>query len=184
MSLSNTIASYGVIFFLVCCVLILVWIFLLAPLPYLISTAVLKIEKRGYWKAFGTAILGGLAGGIVSAIITLIINAITGGVGTLSLTDMNNIPVFLGMLLSRLWLGSVISLVASILVQMAIASGLYGVSFGKGTLIWLLAWVFSLLIGVVLFILAFVLSAAGLFHLPNLGNIGNQIQQLIPGFTL
>jgi hypothetical protein len=182
MSLSNSFASLGIIFFLVCCVLVLVWIFLLAPLPYIISAAVLKIEKRGYWKAFGTAILGSLAGGIISALITFIFSLIMGGKAALTLNDLNNVPLFLGALVSRLWLGSLVSLVASILVQMLIASGLYGVSFGKGALIWLLAWIFSLLIGFVLFILGLLLSLIGI--IPNLNNIGNQIQQLMPGFTL
>lgn len=183
MSLSNSIASLGIIFFLVCCVFVLVWIFLLAPLPYIISAAILKIEKRGYWKAFGTAILGALAGGIISAIITFIINAITGGGGNLSSTDLNNIPVFIGLLVSRLGVGLFFSTIASILVQMLIAAGLYGVKFGKGALIWLLAWVFSLLIGVVVFLLGFLLSLIGI--VPNLGNITNQIQQIMPpGFSL
>jgi hypothetical protein len=182
MSLSNSLASLGVIFFLVCCVLILVEIFLLAPLPYIISAAVLKIEKRGYWKAFGTAILGALAGGIISALITFIFSLIMGGSAQLTMNDLNNVPLFLGALVSRLWLGSLLSFVASIMVQILIASGLYGVSFGKGALIWLLSWVFAILIGVVLFIIGLGLSLIGI--IPNLGNIGNQIQNLMPGFTL
>jgi len=184
MNLSNTLASAGIIFFLVCCVLVLVWIFLLAPLPYIISAAVLKVEKRGYWKAFGTAILGGLAGGIISALITFIFSLIMGGTSALTMNDLNNIPLVLGTLVSRLWLGSLVSMVASILVQMLIASGLYGVNFGKGALIWLLAWVFTILIGIVFGILGLLLSLSGIFNSVNLGNIGNQIQQMLPGFNL
>ena len=79
MNLSNALGNVGIIFFLVCCAGFLISIFLIGPLPYIISAAVLKIEKRGYWKAFGTFILGGLAGGVISAIITFIFSAITGG---------------------------------------------------------------------------------------------------------
>jgi hypothetical protein len=181
MSLSSSLASLGIIAILVCCVSVLVWIFLLAPLPYLISAALLKIERRGYWKAFGTAVLGGLAGGIISAIITFIFSAIAGGAGALTLNNINNLPVFMGALLGRLWLGSLLSFIASILIQILIASGLYGVSFGKGALIWLLAVVFSILISIVLGILFVILAAIGI--LPNVGSISSQIQNMIPGVT-
>ena len=186
MSLANNFASLGIIFFLVCCVFVLLWLFLLGPLPYIISAAVLKIEKRGYWKAFGTFILGALAGGIVSALITFIFSLITGGTSGLPTNNVNAIPAWIGLFLSRLWLGGAIAFVASILVQMLIAAGLYGVSFGKGAVIWLLAWVFSILIGVVVFLIGLGLSLIGI--VPNLGNItnqiNNQIQQLAPGFSL
>jgi hypothetical protein len=181
MNLSNVLGNLGIIFFLVCCAGFLISIFLIGPLPYIISAAVLKIEKRGYWKAFGTFILGGLAGGVISAIITFIFSAITGGMGAFSLNDINNILPFLMTLLSRMWLVSLISAVASILVQMAITGGLYGVSFGKGALIWLLGLVFSILITIVLVILAVVLSTIGV--LPSFNDLGNQLQQMIPGIT-
>ena len=181
MNIPTALSNLGIIALLLCCVFFLVWIFLLGPLPYIISAAVLKIEKRGYWKAFGSAILGGLAGGIISAIITYIVSLLTGGTAALSLNNFNNVPALIGLLVSRLLLGTVIAWIISALVEIAITGGLYGVGFGKGALIWLLALVFSILIGIVLALLGFVLSLIGL--LPNLSNLGNQIQQIIPGMT-
>jgi len=61
----------------------LVVLFGIAPLPYIISAAVLKIPKRGYWKAFGSAILGGLAGSATMIVVILITAAITGSFASL-----------------------------------------------------------------------------------------------------
>jgi hypothetical protein len=171
-------ASVGLIAILVSCVFLLVSIFLLAPLPYIIAAAILKIERRGYWKAFGTAILGGLAGMVISLLINLLLSALMGGTAKLSLTDLNNLPLFLTSYLSKAWLGAMLGWIASTLVTMLIASGLYGVGFGKGALIWLLGLVFSILIGIAVFLIFFVLSIAGL--LPSLQNL--DLKNLLPGY--
>jgi hypothetical protein len=179
----SAFASLGIFALLACCGGLLLSIFLFGPLPYLISAAVLKIENRGYWKAFGTFILGWLASSIISAIIGVIFSAVTGGFGSYSLSNPNDIYPFLMNLLNRAWLVGLISFVVSILVQVAITAGLYRVSFGKGFLICLLALVFAILISVVLGLLAFVLSLAGI--LPSLKDLGNlpNFQNLIPGLT-
>jgi hypothetical protein len=171
-------ASVGLIAILVSCVFLLVSIFLLAPLPYIIAAAILKIEKRGYWKAFGTAILGGLAGMVISLLINLLLSSLMGGTAKLSLTDLNNLPLFLTSYLSKAWLGAMLGWIASTLVTMLIAAGLYGVGFGKGALIWLLGVVFSILIGIAVFLIFFVLSIAGL--LPTLQNL--DLKNLLPGY--
>ncbi len=177
MNLTN-LASFGIIAILISCVFILIGIFLLAPLPYIISAAVLKIEKRGYWKAFGTAILGGLAGMVLSLLINMLLSALMGGAAKVSLTDINNLPLFITSYLSKAWLGAALGWIASTLVTMLIAAGLYGVSFGKGALIWLLALVFGILIGIAVFLVFFILSVAGL--LPFLRNL--DLKNLLPGY--
>ncbi len=172
------LASFGLIAILISCVFLLVSIFLLAPLPYIIAAAILKIEKRGYWKAFGTAILGGLAGMVISFLINLLLSGLLGGAAKLSLTDLNNLPLFLTSFLSKAWLGVTLGWIASTLVTMLIAAGLYGVSFGKGALIWLLALVFGILIGVAVFLIFFILSVVGV--LPALRNL--DLNNLLSGY--
>jgi hypothetical protein len=78
-------------------------------------------------------------------------------------------------------LGTLIAWVISALVQIAITGGLYGVGFGKGALIWLLALVFSILIGIVIALILVLLSLIGL--LPTLSNLGNSLQNLMPNIT-
>lgn len=168
--LFGNLLGAGVLAIVLSCVFFLVSLFLIAPLPYIISAAILKIPNRNYWKAFGSAILGGLAGAAVTAVVTGIMIAITG-------SNINSVfsKGILGLMGSLIFIGVLVGWAGSIVVEMAITGGLYQVGFGKGALIWLLALVFGFLIGVVITLILFVISfAAG-------ASLFNNIQKLIQG---
>jgi hypothetical protein len=74
-------SNFGPIFFVllgVSCLLFLVSLFILMPMPYLFSAIVLKVETRGYWKAFGAAILSAMAGSAASSTIYFLLGRVLG----------------------------------------------------------------------------------------------------------
>jgi len=182
--LTNFLAL-GALWIVLACVIFLIILFGIAPLPYIISAAVLKIPNRGYWKAFGSAILGGLAGSATATVVVLITAAITGSFATLR--NATGFGGFFGLIGGTMIIGWLIGWAGSIVVQMAITGALYQVGFGKGALIWLLAAVFGFLIGVVIMLIMFVISAAavGSFYnaIINFFRSGN-LQYYIPSLLL
>lgn len=170
--LFGSLLGGSILVIVLACVIFLVILFGIAPLPYIISAAVLKIPNRGYWKAFGSAVLGGLAGAATTAVVVLIMAAITGSFASLRAASGN---AFLGMMGGVMIIGWLVGWAGSIVVEMAITGGLYGVGFGKGALIWLLAVVFGFLIGVVLTLILFVISFA------TVAALWSQFRNLFPG---
>jgi hypothetical protein len=172
--LANFLGGSIVLVIVLSCVIFLIALFGIAPLPYIISAAVLKIPNRGYWKAFGSAILGSLAGSATAAVAVLIVAAITGSFSSLSLRA-GSTSGLLPLLGGGMFIGWLLGWAGSIVVQMAITGALYQAGFGKGALIWLLAWVFGLLIGVVVFVIIFAVSAS------TIANLWRQLQGLFQG---
>lgn len=138
-SLFSFIANIGLA---IICPGVLIWIFLLAPLPYVIGAAVVKVEKRNYWRAFGV--------GTITAITGLIISLLLGWIPAV---------------------GLIVAFIAGSLVEILIIMGLYSTTFGRATLVWLVALIFVWLIRVLLVLGALALTGVGL----------SEIIQLIPG---
>lgn len=138
-SILSFIASIGLV---IICPGVLIWMFLLAPLPYIIGAAIVKVEKRNYWRAFGV--------GIITAITGLIISLLLGW-----------IPV----------VGLVVAFIAGSLVEILIIMGLYSSTFGKATLVWLVALILVWLIRVLLVLGMLAITGVGL----------SEIIQQIPG---
>jgi ABC-type multidrug transport system fused ATPase/permease subunit len=176
MNVGNLLGG-GILVIVLSCVIFLAVLFGILPLPYIISAAVLKIPNRNYWKAFGSAILGGLAGAATSVVVVLIMAAITGSLSSLSLRS-NSSSGLLPLMGGAMIFGWLLGWGGSIVVEMAITGALYQVGFGKGALIWLLAAVFGFLLGVVITLIMFVISAAAI------GNIYNQFRNAIQGTGL
>lgn len=177
--LFGNLLGAGVLAIVLSCVFFLVALFLLAPLPYIISAAILKIPNRNYWKAFGSAVLGGLAGAATTAVVVLILAAITGSFSSLRAASGN---AFLGMMGGVMLIGWLVGWAGSIVVEMAITGALYQVGFGKGALIWLLAVIFGFLIGVVITLILFVIFGAAFSS--SINNIlqGGGFQLYLPQF--
>lgn len=165
---STNLYTWGAIGIVLSCVIFLVCIFGISPLPYIIAAAILKIPNRNYWKAFGSAILGGIAGAAAWIIVILIFAAITGSFTSFNF-GFDTITRLMPWLGGGIIIGWLIGWAASIVVQMAITGALYQSGFGKGALIWLLATVFGFLIGVVITLILFVISGPTISNLYNNG---------------
>ncbi len=160
-NLFGTIMGGGVVAILLCCGLFLLSLFVFIPLPFLISAAILKIEGRNYWKAFGTGVLSMIANSIVGGIIS----ALFGSMAFANLGSINDFPSFFSRLsgsLGMLLVPGIISGLVGIVITILMAMWMYKVSFGKGALIWLVSWLFGILLGVVVSLIVFlVLMALG-----------------------
>ena len=144
---------------LLCCGIFLLTLFVFLPLPFLISAAILKIEGRNYWKAFGTGVLSVIANSIVGGIIT----AIFGGLAATNLISNGDFTEmfsrFMGSI-GLLMVPGIISGLIGIIITILMAMWMYKVTFGKGALIWLVAWLFGILLGVVAALVAFLITLA------------------------
>ena len=174
----GSVMGYGWVAILVCCGVFLLELFVFLPLPFLISAAILKIEGRNYWKAFGTGVLSAIATSIIGGIIS----ALFGGMAFSNLGSISDFQSFFSRLsgsIGLLMVPGIISGLVGIVITMLIAMGLYKVSFGKGALIWLVAWLFGILLAVVAGLIVFlVLLAVG----SSLSDIfgGNSLYYFLP----
>lgn len=134
-SLFSFITGIGLV---ILCPGVLIWMFLLAPVPYLIGAAIIKVEKRNYWRAFGV--------GTITAITGLIISLLLGW-----------IPV----------VGLIVAFISGSLIEILIIMGLYSSTFGKATLVWLVALIFVWLIRVLIILGVLALTGTGLSELLN-----------------
>lgn len=174
---TTNIYTWGAIGIVLSCVIFLVIIFGITPLPYIIAAAVLKIPNRNYWKAFGSAILGGIAGAAASIIVVFITAAISGALTNFQL-GFDSVTRLMPWLGGGMIIGWLIGCAGSIVVEMAITGALYQCGFGKGALIWLLAAVFGFLLGAVITLIVFVISAA------TIGNLLNNVFQFFKSGNL
>jgi hypothetical protein len=129
-SLFNFIAGIGLV---IICPGVLIWVFLLAPLPYIIGAGIVKVEKRNYWRAFGVGIITTITGVIISLL-------------------LGWIPA----------VGFIVAFIAGSLVEVFIIMGLYSTTFGKAILVWLVALIFVWLIRVLLVLGVLALTGVGL----------------------
>ena len=123
----SALNSLGAVAVGVLCVLVLLGIFGLFPLPYFFSSKILKFNARSFWRAFGMALLSILG----TAGIGLLINWLTGMSGNPELTQ-------------------IATLISIPLIHMIIVSLLslwiYETSWKKGILLWLLALPMNLVV--------------------------------------
>ncbi len=160
-------SNFGPIFFVligVSCLLFLVSLFILMPMPYLFSAIVLKVETRGYWKAFGAAILSAMAGSAASSAVYYFLGRVLGMFTQMreAIITISGVqyPLSLPVPGSGFWIGALLGLAANIAVSMLIVAAIYRVKFGKGAVIWLVAQAFGLLIGLIITAVIFIIGWA------------------------
>ncbi len=124
MSLLNSLGAVAVG---VLCILVLLGLFGLFPLPYFFSAKILKFSARSYWRAFGLSLLSMLASAAAGAFIYWL----AGKNGNAEIAQ-------------------IIALVAIPILHMFIVSLLslwiYEVNWKKGVILWLLALPMNLLV--------------------------------------
>ncbi len=118
----------------------LLYLFLLGPLPYLISAAIKKVEGRNYWKAFGVFGISIVASFILQYVFKLFLK---------------------GFALS------VVLFLVTIAVQILLTWLLYKVDFGKAFSVWIIAVLITIGIAIVVGVLVAILAGAAAVDLYN-----------------
>lgn len=124
--------SWGAATILLLCGLLFAGIFGFFPLPYVLSTSILKIDSRSYWKAFGLSLLGIIVVGLLGWLANL-------GVKKWGMPEYTLLIVLT---------------VLHFIVISALIIWIYQVRLIKALLIWLVALPFNLVIaGIIVFII-------------------------------
>lgn len=124
--------SWGAATILLLCGLLFAGIFGFFPLPYLLSTSILKTSDRSYWKAFGLSL------------ISIIVVGLLGWLANLGINKWG-IPEYILL---------IVLAVLHFIVTTALIIWIYRVKLIKALFIWLIALPFNLVIvGIIVFII-------------------------------
>ena len=124
MSLLNSLGAVAVG---ILCILVLLGIFGLFPLPYLFSSMILKFKARSYWRAFGMSLLSILGTAGIGALIYWL-------VGKSANAEVTQVVALIAIPILHLFIVSLLSL------------WIFEISWKKGVLLWLLALPMNLIV--------------------------------------